>query len=514
MTGPTHRPERPVDGARRAQRGDDRRPERSAGGFRGDRTARTGGWGDRGGADRWGGRTGRPVRPAVDLPRYAAYQAVAAVHRDDAYANLVLPAILREQGLTGRDAAFATELTYGTLRQLGTLDTILTAAAGRDVERIDPPVRDALRLGAYQLLHTRVPAHAAVSSTVDLVRTVGEGATGFANAVLREVAGQDLDAWVTKLAPSPAADPIGHLAVTYSHPQWIVRAFADALGGDLGEVTRLLIEDNERPPVHLCARPGRADAVELADEVGGAPGAFSPYAVYLSGGAPGDLPALTDGRAHVQDEGSQLVANALATAPLDGPDGRWLDLCAGPGGKAGLLGAIAAQRDARVTAVEISEHRARLVEQATRGLPVNVLHTDGRTVGADPKLPEGHFDRVLVDAPCTGLGSLRRRPESRWRRQPSDLPPLTRLQRELLAAALRATRPGGLVAYVTCSPHTVETHVTVTEAARRAGVPADFVDARTLLPPGMPGLGDGPTVQLWPHRHGTDAMFLAVLRRN
>ncbi|MFC0005256.1 RsmB/NOP family class I SAM-dependent RNA methyltransferase [Micromonospora siamensis] len=499
------------DGPRDGDRGrsfdrGDRYPRGERSGPRGDRRG-----GGQFGGDRRGG--GRPARPTVDLPRYVAYQAVAAVHRDDAYANLVLPAMLREEGLTGRDAAFATELTYGTLRHTGTLDAIVTDAAGRDVQRIDPPVRDALRIGAYQLLHTRVPAHAAVSSTVDLVRQVGPGATGFANAVLREITTRDHDAWVAKLAPDSATDPIGHLALAYSHPQWIVRAFSEALGGDLAETERLLIEDNERPPVHLCARPGLADPVELADEVGGAPGAFSPYAVYLGGGAPGDLRAIVEGRAHVQDEGSQLVANALANAPLDGPDGRWLDLCAGPGGKAGLLGALAAQRGARVTAVEVAEHRARLVEQATRGLPVAVLAADGREVGAHPKLPEEHFDRVLVDAPCTGLGSLRRRPESRWRRQPSDLPPLTRLQRELLGAALRAVRPGGLVAYVTCSPHTVETHVTVTEAARRSGVPADFVDARPLLPAGMPGLGDGPSVQLWPHRHGTDAMFLAVLRR-
>ncbi|WP_423791088.1 RsmB/NOP family class I SAM-dependent RNA methyltransferase [Micromonospora cathayae] len=488
--------------------GTGRRDERFGAGRRDERPQR----GDRpaGGGDR---RGGRPVRPAVDRPRYAAYEALAAVHRDDAYANLVLPAVLRDAGLYGRDAAFATELTYGTLRAVGTLDAILTDAAGRDVARIDPPVRDALRLGAYQLLHTRVPPHAAVSSTVDLVRAVAPGATGFANAVLREVAGRDADAWVQRLAPAMESDPIGHLALAHSHPQWIVRAFAEALGGDLGETTRLLIEDNDPAPVHLCARPGLADPVELADAVGGAPGAFSPYAVYLAGGAPGDLPALAEGRAHVQDEGSQLVAAALADAPLDGPDGRWLDLCAGPGGKTGLLSALAAQRGARVTAVEVAEHRARLVAQATRGLPVTVLATDGRTVGSDPKLPEEHFDRVLVDAPCTGLGSLRRRPESRWRRQPSDLPPLTRLQRELLVAGLRAARPGGLVAYVTCSPHTVETHVTVTEAARRCGAPVDFVDARELLPAGMPGLGAGPTVQLWPHRHGTDAMFLAVLRR-
>ncbi|MFB9236667.1 RsmB/NOP family class I SAM-dependent RNA methyltransferase [Plantactinospora siamensis] len=473
------------------------------------------GAGRSGGGDqrRAAGRAGRRPGPTVDSARRAAYDAVAAVHRDDAFANLVLPALLTERGLHGRDAAFATELTYGTLRALGTLDAVLASASGREVERIDPPARDALRLGAYQLLHTRVPAHAAVSASVDLVHSVAPGAAGFANAVLRRVAERDLDAWVAELAPSADTDPVGHLAVAYSHPRWIVRAFLDALDGDVGETTRLLIEDNERPPVHLAARPGRIDAVTLADETGGAPGAFSPYAVYLPGGAPGELPAVAQGRAHVQDEGSQLVAAALVAAPLEGPDVRWLDLCAGPGGKAGLLGALAAQRGAAVTAVEVAEHRARLVEQAVRGLPVTVRAVDGRTVGADPDLPAGGFDRVLVDAPCTGLGSLRRRPESRWRRQPSDLPPLTRLQRELLGAALRAVRPGGVVAYVTCSPHTVETHVTVTESARRSDVPVDFVDARPLLPAGMPGLGDGPTVQLWPHRHGTDAMFLAVLRR-
>ncbi|MFF5294797.1 RsmB/NOP family class I SAM-dependent RNA methyltransferase [Paractinoplanes globisporus] len=459
------------------------------------------------------GRAPRGGRPPSDPARQAAYEAIAAVHRDDAYANLVLADILRGMALSGRDAAFATELTYGTLRALGTLDLIVGAAAGRDVARIDPPARDALRLGAYQLLYTRVPAHAAVNQTVDLVRSVAPGATGFANAVMRAITETPLDDWLKRLAPAYDVDPVGNLAVLHNHPQWIVRAFAEALGGDLEETARLLIEDNQAPVVHLCARPGRADAIELADEVGGVPGAFSPYAVYLNGGSPRELAAIADGRAHVQDEGSQLVAAALLAAPIEGRDTRWLDLCAGPGGKAGLLGSIAALRGAEVTAVEVAEHRARLVEHATEGMPVTVLPMDGRSVGRDPDLPEESFDRVLVDAPCTGLGSLRRRPESRWRRQPSDLPALTKLQRELLVAALRAVRPGGLVAYVTCSPHMVETQVTVTEGARRSGVEVDFVDARPLLPPGMPGLGAGPTVQLWPHRHGTDAMFLAVLRR-
>lgn len=435
------------------------------------------------------------------------------MHRDDAYANLVLADILSGMGLHGRDAAFATELTYGTLRAVGTLDLIIAAAAEREVARIDPPARDALRLGVYQLLHTRVPSHAAVNQTVDLVRSVAPGAAGFANAVMRTVSETPLDVWLERVSPAYQDDPVAHLSVVHHHPQWVIRAFAEALGGDLEETARLLIEDNQPPAVHLCARPGRADAVELADEVDGVPGAFSPYAVYLNGGAPRDLAAIRDGRAHVQDEGSQLVAAALLAAPIEGRDTRWLDLCAGPGGKTGLIGAIAAGRGAEVTAVEVAEHRARLVDIATEGMPVTVLPMDGRSVGRDPDLPEEAFDRVLVDAPCTGLGSLRRRPESRWRRQPADLPPLTRLQRELLVAALRAVRPGGVVAYVTCSPHMVETQVTVSEGARRSGVEVDFVDARPLLPPGMPGLGAGPTVQLWPHRHGTDAMFLAVLRR-
>lgn len=468
-------------------------------------------------------RPPRGNRPAIDPAREAAYEAVEAVHRDDAYANLVLPKLLRTNGVTGRDAAFATELTYGTLRQTGTLDAIIAAAADRPMDRIDPPVRDALRLGAYQLLHLRVGPYAAVATTVDLVRSLAPGAAGFANAVLRRVSQSTRDEWLEQLAPSFADDPVGNLALTHAHPQWIVRSLIDSLAGSVDEAALALAADNVAASVHLCARPGQVSPTALLASVTGAvPGRWSPYTVRLDGGGdPGGLSAIRGGQAHVQDEGSQLVAAALVAAPAGtpengAPDGlgeRWLDLCAGPGGKAGLLGALAAQRGAVLTAVEITPHRADLVAQAVRGLPVTVLCADGRDVGREPELPEAQFDRVLVDAPCTGLGALRRRPEARWRRQPSDLPPLTRLQRELLQAAFRAVRPGGVVAYVTCSPHLAETEVTVTESARRSPIPMDLVDARDLFPPGMPDLGTGPTVQLWPHRHGTDAMFLAVLRR-
>jgi 16S rRNA (cytosine967-C5)-methyltransferase len=450
----------------------------------------------------------------TDFAREAAYQAVTAVHRDDAYANLVLPAILDRARLPGRDAALVTELVYGTLRRRGTLDAVIASAAERAVDRIDPQARDALRLGAYQLLFTRVPAHAAVSTSVGLVKSVAPGATGFANAVLRNISTAPLDDWLARVAPKYDDDPTGYLAVTHSHPPWIVRAFGEVLDGDLTEVGLALAEDNEPPPVHLCARPGRIDPVELADLVGGAPGAFSPYAVYLPGGAPGEVAAVATGAAHVQDEGSQLVTLALVDTPVsEGPAQRWLDLCAGPGGKAALLGGLAAEQGAHVTAVEVAEHRARLVERAVQGMPVTVVYEDGRAVGTSGDLPAGGFDRVLLDSPCTGLGALRRRPEARWRRQPRDLPALTRLQRELLVAAIAAARPGGVVAYVTCSPHLVETRVSVAEGRRRSPYPTELLDARSYLPAGMPGLGEGPMVQLWPHRHGTDAMFLALLRR-
>jgi 16S rRNA (cytosine967-C5)-methyltransferase len=458
-----------------------------------------------------------PHRRPLDPARAAAFEVLRAVSDRDAYANLALPALLRKRGISGRDAAFATELTYGTCRTRGLLDAIIVAAAGRQLEAINPVLLDLLRLGAYQLLRTRVDAHAAVSTTVDQAGIEFDSArAGFVNGVLRTIAGRDEKSWLEELAPDPSADPIGHAAFVHAHPRWIAQAFADALGASAGELGALLASDDERPQVHLAARPGVLSAGELASKlgpaVGGTVGRYSPYAVYLPGGDPGRLAPVRDGQALVQDEGSQLVARALTLAPLEdgagsaGDAGRWLDLCAGPGGKTALLAGLGVAAGARVTAVEPSETRADLVVENTRGLPVEVLRADGRHTDLEPG-----FDRVLVDVPCTGLGALRRRPESRWRRAPSDVPALAKLQRELLAAAIALTRPGGVVLYSTCSPHLAETVGVVGDALRRH--PVSAVDTRPLFAPVTEGLGEGPYVQLWPHRHGTDAMFAAVLRR-
>lgn len=451
----------------------------------------------------------RPRRAQLDPARRAAFDVLRAVSERDAYANLALPALLAERGINGRDAAFATELTYGACRTRGLLDAVIAAAAGRPIDQIDPVLLDLLRLGAYQLLRTNVAQHAAVSTTVEQAGVEFDTArAGFVNAVMRRIAGRDENSWVAELAPSADTDPVGHIAFVHAHPRWIAQAFADALGADAGELDAALAADDARPAVHLAARPGVLTAAELAEEVGGTPGRYSPYAVYLSGGDPGRLAPVRDARALVQDEGSQLVARALVLAPVTGVDeGRWLDLCAGPGGKTALIAALAAQQSATVTAVEPNPRRAEMVEHNTRGLPVQVLRADGR----EPPLPTGGFDRVLVDAPCTGLGALRRRPEARWRRTPADVPALGKLQRELLASAIRLVRPGGVVVYATCSPHLAETVGVVSDATRRH--PVTVLDARALFAPAG-DLGAGPLVQLWPHRHGTDAMFAAVLRKD
>jgi 16S rRNA (cytosine967-C5)-methyltransferase len=220
---------------------------------------------------------------------------------------------------------------------------------------------------------------------------------------------------------------------------------------------------------------------------------------------------VAEGRAGVQDEGSQLVAVALAGAPVEGRDERWLDVCAGPGGKAALLAGLAGAAGARLVAGEVQPHRAGLVARTLAGASgvAGVLTADGTR----PPWRPGTFDRVLVDAPCTGLGALRRRPESRWRRTPADLETLVPLQRALLATALDSVRPGGVVCYATCSPVLAETR-DVVQGALDARADVRLEDARGVLAQ-VPDC-DGPlpgTVQLWPHRHRTDAMFVALLRR-
>ncbi|NUT71972.1 RsmB/NOP family class I SAM-dependent RNA methyltransferase [Pseudarthrobacter sp. C4D7] len=468
----------------------------------------------------------------ADPSRLVAFEVLRAVAAEDAYANLVLPARIRHHHLDKRDAGFATELSYGALRNQGTYDAILARCVDRPLDQLDPAILDALRIGAHQLLAMRVPAHAALDQTVGLARAViGAGPSTLINAVLRKVAARTLAEWLDLLVEGET-DAVKIAAVRYAHPEWIVRAMRQSLvahGRPADDIDQLLEADNDAPVVNLVALPGLG-SLDEALESGATPGELVEGSALSSGGDLGRLSSVRAGTLRVQDVGSQLVARALAAADLgssgqtDGGESpptsadaeAWLDLCAGPGGKAALLGALAHQRGATLLANEPAPHRAKLVSQALSAVPHGswqVRTGDGRDVGAEQ--PE-RYDRVLVDVPCTGLGALRRRPESRWRRSPKDIADLGPLQRGLLASALEAVRPGGVVAYVTCSPHPAETTAVVSDVLRKrpdlelldAGAALDAVSLTGSL-----AAGHELTAQLWPHIHHTDAMFLALIRK-
>lgn len=490
--------------------GQQRRPQRrQQSGARPGAPTSSGGAGGRRPAD---GQRG-PVR-TVQPARRVAFDVLRAVSEVEAYANLALPGAIAEAGLDPQDAALATELTYGTLRRRGTYDAIIAAAAERDVESIDPVVLDALRLAVHQLLATRVAPHAAVNESVNLVATlVGRGASSFTNAVLRRISRDTPEYWEERIEQDARSDD-ERLALRTAHPVWVIRALRRSLAaeGRVEELEALLEADNASPEVTLVALPGLADPGEPRRP-------YAETAFASPGGDPHRIVAGSGGTVRVQDEGSQLVALALtAAAPIRAGE-RWMDLCAGPGGKTALLASIARQHDRVVLeANEVVPARAGLVRTALRAVPGEVVvhQDDGREIGARA----GEFDRILVDAPCTGLGALRRRPEARWRKTPADVAELVPLQVELLTAAVEALAPGGIVAYVTCSPHLAETTGVVQDVLRSR---ADLteLDARAVvsnLSRSTIDLADDErsgsgSVQLWPHRHGTDAMFLALLQR-
>ena len=486
-------------------------------------------------AQHQGRRTGRPQRQtrsaaSVSAARLVAYDVLRDVEDRDAYANLALPARIRDTRLDRRDAALATELASGTLRGLGRYDRIIELASGRKISQVDPRTRNVLRLGVHQLLSMRTAAHAAVHESVELQRRVGNAAAaGFVNGVLRAVSRASAAEWDARIVESSAnADEA--LALIASHPRWVLRALRDALRaeGRESELEALLDADNLPPRVSLALLPGSGIDIDTAEALGAELGVtaagVSPLGLELAGGDPvGAITALDvpDGSARVQDQGSQLAALALTRAREAHPGERWLDLCAGPGGKTAVLGAEARLVGATVRANEVSEHRADLVRGAVEASAesVIVVSHDGRSEAAFTSgalAGETGYDRILVDAPCSGLGALRRRPEARWRKQPGDLPGLTALQGELLDAAIAHLAPGGILAYVTCSPHLAETRVTL-EAALRRHPEVRELDAKqvvnSIAREPLDLAGDALSAQLWPHRHGTDAMFIALLER-
>ena len=438
--------------------------------------------------------------PKPDSARLLAFDLLTEVNRNEGYSNLLLPQALNASTMDDRDRSLVTELLYGTIRMQGKHDWVLAQISDRPWTEVDPGIIDICRLGVHQIHEMRIPDHAAVAATVEVARKrIGESKASFVNALLRSVTRRSIEEWFAPL--EAITDVVQRFSIRYSHPEWIVSAYYDLLK-NWDDVEAALKINNEAATPTLVSWPGLSTQADLAG-IGGEPTEFSPYGAHWKGN-PGALDLVKARKIGVQDEGSQLVAEVFTKAA---GGSSWLDLCAGPGGKAALLSSIARQRQIVFTANEVSSARAELVRQVVNG--DRVLVSDGRTIGS---LPE-KFDAILIDAPCTGLGALRRRPEVRWRRTLQDLRALTQLQRELVDSAIQALNPGGVLGYATCSPHLAETSVQVSDI-KKNHAELQQLDVDPFLPSSLHDATRDGALSLWTHKHGTDAMYLALFRKS
>jgi 16S rRNA (cytosine967-C5)-methyltransferase len=437
--------------------------------------------------------------PKPEASRLLAFDLLTEVNRNEGYSNLLLPQALNASKLDERDRSLVTELLYGTIRMQGKHDWVLAQISDRPWTEVDPGIVDVCRLGVHQLHEMRVPNHAAVASTVEVARKrLGESKASFVNALLRNVTRTSQEDWFAPL--QQISDPVKRLSIQYSHPIWIVSAYFDLLK-DWLEVEQALAINNEPATPTLVSWPGLSSQQDLID-IGAEPTNYSPYGGHWKGN-PGVLDLVKSRKIGVQDEGSQLVATVFAAAASGSS---WLDMCAGPGGKAALLSSIARQRGITFSANEVSAVRADLVRQVVNG--DRVMVGDGREIGNN----EEKFDAILIDAPCTGLGALRRRPEVRWRRTLQDLRELTALQRELIQSAISALNVGGVLGYATCSPHLAETSIQVADIKKKFSN-VEQIAVGPLLPQNLQGGVREEAMSLWTHRSGTDAMYLALFKK-
>lgn len=437
--------------------------------------------------------------PKPEASRLLAFDLLTEVNRNEGYSNLLLPQALNASKLDERDKSLVTELLYGTIRMQGKHDWVLSQISDRPWSEVDPGIVDVCRMGVHQIHEMRVPDHAAVASTVEVARKrLGESKASFVNAMLRNVTRKSREEWFLPL--DAITDHVERFSIQYSHPQWIVSAYFDLLKS-WDEVESALAINNEPATPTLVSWPGLSTVSDLID-IGAEPTTYSPYGAHWKGN-PGALDLIKSRKIGVQDEGSQLVALVFAAAA--GGES-WLDMCAGPGGKAALLSNIARERNITFTANEVSAVRADLVRQVVNG--DRVLVGDGREIGDHNE----KFDAILIDAPCTGLGALRRRPEVRWRRTLQDLRELTQLQRELIESAVRALKVGGVLGYATCSPHLAETSIQVSDLKKKH-LTMEQLDISPYLPTNLENSERDMAMSLWTHRSDTDAMYLALFKK-
>lgn len=488
------------------------------------------------------------------IPRHAdarrvAYEALLRIDEQHSFSNLLVPKLCAYAQLSTADSALVTDIVYGVLRWRGLIRPIIAAAAHRALGDIDAMIVPILELGAYQALWMEIAPHAVGASTVALAKSLyGKGRAGFVNAVMHQIIAKPLQTWQSMIVSRiDSHDQFERLAVRFSHPKWIVEALYQAwlhagYDEESDAMTALpsMLEEDNQPAMVTLARHGQAITQEdlraqLPRRAVVQEGLLSPYALRVSGVNPAQIPAIQHKLVGVEDEGSQCAALALAHASVDGQASdyeqqslanmpvsaraHWLDMCAGPGGKTALIASLAAERNIVVSANEPSAHRANLVRSNIEGLPLEAVDTvyeyDGRYFGEHMR---EQFTRVLVDAPCSGLGALRRRPEARWRKKPEDIDDLTQLQAQLLRSGIDATMSGGVIAYVTCSP-VVEETVQIVDDVLADPQYAQCVERldttavlRSVCKP-MPLPHRAGDVTLFEHLHHSDQMFISLLRK-
>jgi 16S rRNA (cytosine967-C5)-methyltransferase len=430
-------------------------------------------------------------------PRVLTVTALHKIRKEGAYANILTNEMLSQNNLVRLDAAMFTDLVHGTTRYRRYLDYLIEICASRPIAEIEDQLVNILEFSFYSYLIRAKPQHAVVNEGVETAREIiGERSVGFINAILRNVVSKSKSDWDHEI--SNQLSGIDLLGTIYSMPNWIVEYFQKQVSNERELI--VLLQSLNLSPVPTFLRPPN----QRVNELNLIPGNWSPFGYFES--KRGDLQRkLLESRLVIQDEGSQLVALALISAEIVGSDNNWLDMTAGPGGKAAFLAAAAPSRNATLVANELHPHRAKLIENTLQRLD---LRADVQVGDALNQAWSAQFDRVLLDAPCTGLGALRRRAESRWRKTPADLIELVDLQKKLLSKAVRAARSGGIVGYTTCSLHPRETEEVVNFIAKTHRV--QILNAPMYLP-GIP-MEDSPFIKLWPHRHGTDGMFMALLQ--
>lgn len=457
------------------------------------------------------GKSTNKSRSSTGSAREIALDVLVRVEQQGAYSNLLLNSTLQKSGLSREDTGLVTELVYGTISRMNTLDYVLSDFVSKGIAKLQPWVRNLLRLSLYQIMYLdRIPSHAAVNEAVNIAKKRGhQGISGMVNGVLRSVlrAG-DLPVLRKDLSQEE------RISIQYSHPLWMVRRWITEYGVDTAE--SICAANNEAPAVSVRVNTTMISREALLNQMldqglQAAASEVSPFGIVVKGG--GNL-ALTswyrDGYLSVQDESSMLVAEAVAPSP----GMRVLDCCAAPGGKTAHMGELM-KDEGYIYANDLHSHKAKLISDQALRLGLECVVTGSAdALHLEQSLQHGSFDRILLDAPCSGLGVIRRKPDLKWRKQPEDIESVASLQLELLQSVSKLLKPGGVLVYSTCT----------TEQAENGDVVAAFLKQNpdytsvTFTSPlweRLQGtaLNRGEGIQLLPHHYGSDGFYIARLQK-